>query len=133
MNDEHVYSHGRTYTCNPTFTKLPLPIQLFFCTIVWNFCKGSGYDYSVKLFTRHFFVKAVQLMKPQLRSLQWKQTQCIYRCLFSSIIKVFHCSFLTSSHSPVQVGGSAAAAGRGCPRSHFTAAAGITHAHWGWT
>lgn len=92
MDDEHVYSHGHTYTCIPTFTKLPLPIQLFFCNIVWNFCKGSGYDYSVKLFTHHFFVKAVQLMKPQLRSLQWKQTQCIYRCLFSSIIKVFLCS-----------------------------------------
>lgn len=37
-------------------------------------------------------LKQMKLMKPQLRSLQWKQTRCIYRCLFSSIIKVFHCS-----------------------------------------
>jgi len=56
-----------------------------------EFLLGIRYDYTVNLFTYHFFAKVVQLMKPQLRFLQWKQTLCVYiyiKSLFSSIIKV---------------------------------------------
>lgn len=42
----------------------------------------------MKLFTGHCFAKIVQLIKPPLRSLQWKQTRCVYICMYICIQKL---------------------------------------------
>lgn len=110
------FTHTRLHmhTCHPTFKQVPLPVKLLFCNIARNYCWavkhiGSGYDYSVKLFTGHFFAKIVQVIKPQLQSLQWKKTLCVCICIFthtwsrfSSMIKFFFLCFSTYFFSELE-------------------------------
>lgn len=75
-------------THHRSLKKMSLPTIILFCNIGWSYCWGfkhiqPGYDHNVKLLSSHFFAKTVQLIKPQLQYLQWKQT--LYKHTHTSI------------------------------------------------